>query len=131
MTLYSITANECAVWLVKPPISLAMKHKCKLALLTIPLVSVSFLSVGGAKFKIMEGCIKCECGENRFYYFGDYAVCSNCSNEFKETKTNKECVVPNGTAIMPVRELWMRRVNRKTGKYSNWEHWSGALANER
>lgn len=26
-----------------------MKHKCKLALLTIPLVSVSFLSVGGTK----------------------------------------------------------------------------------
>jgi hypothetical protein len=41
-----------SVWLVKPSISLDLKHKIKLALLTIPLVSVSFLSVGGAKLKI-------------------------------------------------------------------------------
>ena len=72
----------------------------------------------------MEGSIKCECGENRFYYFGDYVVCSNCSNEFKETKTDKECVVPNGTAIM-------RRVNRATGKCTKWEHWDcGVMTNE-
>jgi len=43
--------NGLAVWLVKPPTQLAMKHKCKLALLTIPIVSVSFFSVGGAKLK--------------------------------------------------------------------------------
>lgn len=41
-----------AVWLVKPPISLAMKHKCKLALLIIPLVSVSFLSGGKTIIKM-------------------------------------------------------------------------------
>jgi hypothetical protein len=79
----------------------------------------------------MEGSIKCECGENKFFYFGDYAVCSNCSNEFKETKTDKECIVPNGTATIPVTELWMRRVNRETGKCTNWEHWDcGVMANE-
>jgi hypothetical protein len=33
--------NGLAVWLVKPPTQLAMKHKCKLALLTIPLVIAS------------------------------------------------------------------------------------------
>ena len=93
-------------------------------------VRLSFLC-GGIKLDKMEGSIKCECGESKFYYFGDYAVCSNCNNEFKETKTEQECVVPNGTAIMLVTELWMRRVNKESGKCTNWEHWDcGVMANE-
>lgn len=80
----------------------------------------------------MEGSIKCECGENKFFYFEDYSVCSNCSNEFKVTKTRKRVPTPNnGAIIQKCNELWMRRVNRETGKCTNWEHYSGALANER
>jgi hypothetical protein len=79
----------------------------------------------------MEGSIQCECGENKFFYFEDYAVCSNCSNEFKITKVKKRVAIPNGSSLANCVEIWMRRVNRETGKCSNWERWPGTLANNR
>jgi len=59
----------------------------------------------------MDESIECECGETRFWWFGDFLRCPKCHNEFKQTG-------PKGR-----RELWLRRFNRELKCYGkNWEH---------
>jgi len=53
----------------------------------------------------------CECGANKFYWFGDYLRCPKCQMEFKRSG-------PKGR-----REYWQRRFNKNTNAYKkNWEH---------
>lgn len=59
----------------------------------------------------MDKSIKCECGNNSFWWFGDYLRCPNCFMEFKQSG-------PKGR-----REFWQRRFNRDGKCYDkNWEH---------
>lgn len=59
----------------------------------------------------MDESIKCECGNNKFWYFGDFVRCPKCWNEYK---------------YMPIAqgEYWLRRFNKELQEYDkNWEHW--------
>ena len=60
----------------------------------------------------MDISIKCECGHDTFWYFGDYVRCPKCFNEIKETITGRT----------KIKELWIRRWNNECKWYSNWEH---------
>lgn len=60
----------------------------------------------------MNESIKCECSNEKFWYFGNYVRCPKCLNEMKQTITGRK----------KVKELWLRRWNHKQHKYSNWEH---------
>ncbi len=61
----------------------------------------------------MEKSIKCECGNDRLWYFGNFVRCPKCLNEMQETVTGRK----------KEKELWLRRWNKETYSYSNWEHW--------
>lgn len=55
----------------------------------------------------MDESIVCECGNDRFWWFGEFLRCPKCHNEFKGGRN----------------ELWMRRFNLETKSYGeNWEH---------
>lgn len=59
----------------------------------------------------MEESIKCECGNNKLWWFGDYLRCPECHNEFKMTGWELH------------HEFWFRRFNLETHQYAdNWEH---------
>ena len=59
----------------------------------------------------MEESITCECGSNKFWWFGEYLRCPKCHNEFKQTGPKRQ------------RELWFRRFNKEENRYeNNWEH---------
>jgi len=61
----------------------------------------------------MEESIKCECGNDKFWFFKTFVRCTNCFNEFKHT-TNANNII----------ECWMRRFNHEEHKYNpNWEKW--------
>ena len=60
----------------------------------------------------MDKSIKCECGNNTFWYFKTFVRCTKCWNEYKET-----------TNFNHETEFWMRRFNKVEKKYNpNWEH---------
>jgi hypothetical protein len=55
----------------------------------------------------VEKSITCECGNNKFWYFGNYIRCPKCFMEFK---------MDNPTKII------QRRWNKKLKQYNeNWE----------
>ncbi len=60
----------------------------------------------------MDKNIKCECGEDSFWYFGEYVRCRSCFNEYKHTTTKE------------IKELWLRRFDKENSRFGNWEHYS-------
>ena len=60
----------------------------------------------------MDTSIKCECGNDRFWYFGNFARCPECGNEFMQTISGRKKNIEN----------WMRRFNHETHTYGNWEY---------
>lgn len=55
----------------------------------------------------MDESIKCECGNDKFWWFGDYLRCPKCHNEYKKDGI----------------EYWLRRFNKEENHYSeHWEH---------
>lgn len=59
----------------------------------------------------MDESLKCECGNEEFWFFWNYVRCPKCSNEYKKTLTYKGEV-----------EYWVRRWNKEEMKFNNWEH---------
>ena len=61
----------------------------------------------------MKESWRCECGNDKFWFFGDFVRCPKCLNEMKLTKTGRKKQV----------EFWVRRYNLITHEYDkNWEH---------
>jgi len=60
----------------------------------------------------MDKSIKCECGNEQFWFFGQFVRCPKCFSEIKQVKTGRKKVIEN----------WIRRFNNEEHKYSNWEH---------
>ena len=59
----------------------------------------------------MDESIKCECGNDKFWWFGDYSRCTSCYNEYMFNDENLE--------------YWMRRFNKEENHYpENWEHFN-------
>lgn len=82
----------------------------------------------------MDKSITCECGNDKFLYFGSFVKCTNCKNEFKETVETVYVdmtisTTEPGVAVIydnwnkkETREIWMRRFNFQETKYNeNWE----------
>ena len=72
----------------------------------------------------MDESVKCECGNENFWYFWGYVRCPNCYNEYKQT-----IIEPNDRAIKSARnpvivENWVRRMNKVTHSFDNWEHYN-------
>ncbi len=60
----------------------------------------------------MDNSIICECGNDKFWWFGGHLRCPECFNEYEKIIT----------------EYWMRRFNKEENHYSeNWEHFNPAL----
>jgi len=60
----------------------------------------------------MEENFKCECGNEKFWFFWNFVRCTKCFNEYK--RTQEDWNEP---------ELWLRRFNKKKNQYNlNWEH---------
>ena len=58
----------------------------------------------------MDEPLKCECGQDKLLYFGEFLRCPFCLIEFKKTGRRGK------------REFWQRRYNLKLGIYDrNWE----------
>jgi len=61
----------------------------------------------------MDESIKCECGNDKFWWFEDFVRCPECHNEYKITTAHS----------VSVSEYWMRRFNKEENCYNeNWEH---------
>uniref|UniRef100_A0A6M3LKK9 Uncharacterized protein n=1 Tax=viral metagenome TaxID=1070528 RepID=A0A6M3LKK9_9ZZZZ len=61
----------------------------------------------------LEKNILCECGENKFWWFGSYLRCPKCHTEFKQTGAKGK------------EQFWQRRFNKISHEYNkNWEHLS-------
>ena len=59
----------------------------------------------------MDNSIICECGNDKFWWFGELLRCPKCFNEYKRTGNGKE--------------YWLRRFNKEENHYSeNWEHFN-------
>lgn len=59
----------------------------------------------------MDESIKCECGNDKFWWFGEFLRCPICFNEYKRTGNGKE--------------YWLRRFNKEENYYNeNWEHFN-------
>ena len=59
----------------------------------------------------MDESITCECGNNKFWWFGGYSRCTKCYNEYMFNDVNLE--------------YWMRRFNNEEHHYpENWEHFN-------
>jgi len=59
----------------------------------------------------MDKGIICECGNEKFWFFGSYVRCVKCLNEFKDTTIYSDGIF-----------VWMRRYNKETNSYHrNWE----------
>jgi len=73
----------------------------------------------------MDESLKCECGNDLFWYFWGYVRCPHCFNEYKQTKRIVEYVNPyseSGFDKSTKTEKWLRRFNHKTNSYDkNWE----------
>jgi hypothetical protein len=73
----------------------------------------------------MEESLKCECGNEHFWYFWGYVRCPHCFNEYKQTTKEIEYVneyseSDGNTSI--ITENWLRRFNNETKSYDkNWE----------
>lgn len=74
-----------------------------------------------------EGLIKCECGNDKFLYYGEYVRCTECGNEYKQElmcypkNHNTKYVWWPWTKLIWKYETWLRRFNNDTQKYNNWE----------
>lgn len=69
----------------------------------------------------MDESLKCECGNDKFWYFWGYVRCPHCLNEYKQTITAYTQPDPN-KFIHPTFECWLRRFNNETHSYDkNWE----------
>jgi len=70
----------------------------------------------------MDKSVKCECGNNQFWYFGGYARCPKCLNEYKQTKEDRSYSDIDLTVVKIQTEHWLRRFNNETHSYGkNWE----------
>ncbi len=59
----------------------------------------------------VDESIKCECGNDRFWWFGEITRCPGCYNEYMFDENNLE--------------HWMRRFNKEANSYpENWEHFN-------
>jgi len=66
----------------------------------------------------MDESLKCECGNEHFWYFWGYVRCPHCFNEYKQTIM--EIDLDDG--ILERKENWLRRFNNETRSYDkNWE----------
>lgn len=59
----------------------------------------------------METSIKCKCGCNEFWYFGEYVRCSECFSEYK-TVDNQDY----GGEL----ELWTRTFDELKHQFGEW-----------
>jgi len=58
----------------------------------------------------MDQSFKCECGQDKLFWFGEFLRCPFCSTQFKMIGRKGK------------REFWLRRYNLKLGIYDrNWE----------
>jgi len=70
----------------------------------------------------MEESLKCECGNEHFWYFWGYVRCPHCFNEYKQTKEDKSFSDMDMTVVRIQTEYWLRRFNNETHSYDkNWE----------
>ena len=57
----------------------------------------------------MDESITCECGNDKFWWFGEFSRCPKCYNEYKKDGA----------------EYWLRRFNKEENCYNeNWEHFN-------
>ena len=65
----------------------------------------------------MDESIKCECGLDRFWYFGEKVRCPRCLNEYKVTVTYDD--------VNSYEKSLVRRFNSEEHRYNNWEKYNG------
>jgi len=66
----------------------------------------------------MDKSLKCECGNEHFWFFWGYVRCPKCFNEYKQTIKTFD----DEDDISDYPEYWVRRWNKETHSYDkNWE----------
>ena len=66
----------------------------------------------------MDESLKCECGNEHFWYLWEYVRCPHCFNEYKQTIKHFNT---DGDNVYVYKENLLRRFNKEENNYSNWE----------
>ena len=67
---------------------------------------------------------KCECGNEEFWYFGEYVRCPKCATEYKQEVMVRSTGFWPWSKVTAFHETWMRRFNLKENNFGNWEKYN-------